>query len=299
MTNDSSSLSWAVPCDQEHTLSVLIGGNSYRIKKDQLISTDSTGAVCTSLVKGWSDSGVRAYVFGAPFASTAYIAYNAYQDQSGDQIGLAPRSTGNSPAVVNQGVSKGALIGAIVGSVAFSLILFCAILFFFYRRRRASGAPRPQHEGPNEAKIDPFPSGVPNSATPILSTTTRQNGWIIEQGPVGGDPNDGSVLSHERGNMLRSPQSLDSKRLTQSSQLLSMRQSQFTDASVSTPLSATGQPSPSLDHSFHGSRVVSSYGVPESQHEETLPEEEPAPPPYQPGRDETTRANGSSSRRKN
>src|SRR5258706_15250724 len=92
MTDDSTSLSWTVPCDQELTFSVVIGTSTFRIKKDQLISLDSTGAVCTSLVKGWSDAGVRAYVFGAPFATTAYIAYNAYPDSSNDQIGLAPRS---------------------------------------------------------------------------------------------------------------------------------------------------------------------------------------------------------------
>lgn len=303
MTNDSSSLTWAVPCDQEHTFEVLVGGNTYRIKKEQLISLDSTGTVCTSLVKGWADSSVHAYLFGAPFASTAYIAYNAYQDQSGDQIGFAPRST-EDITVVNEGVSKGVLIGAIVGSVGFTAILICFIVFFFwYRRRRAPVAPKPQDGTPNDEKykIEPFTagvSGVPNSATPILPATTRQNGWIIEQGPIGGEPSEGSVFSHERTSMLRSPQN-DSKRLTQSSQLLSVRHSQFTE-SVATPMSATSRPSPSVDHSFHESRVHSSYGIPESQHGAILAEDEPAPPPYQPGRDEAnTRATGSASRQKN
>jgi hypothetical protein len=82
MVNDTVSLSWLVPCDQELSLSVTIGSTSYQMKKEQLISIDSTGAVCTSLVKGWANPVVRSYLFGAPFAVSAYIAYTAQRNAS-------------------------------------------------------------------------------------------------------------------------------------------------------------------------------------------------------------------------
>lgn len=329
MTNDSSSMSWVVPCDQELSLSVTAGNNTFRMKKDQLINIDSTGTVCTSLVKAWSDPAVHAYLFGTPFVSIAYIAYNAQKDASGDQIGLAPRSV----EIIEQGVSKTVLIAAVAGSVICTVFIISAILFVFYRRRRGSDTPKPRATGEEKHKIEPFTSGAPNSATPMLSTT---GGWIIEQGPIGGEPNEAGVLTNEPGSSLRTPQTSDSKRAGQSSQLpsmrqsqyadftptsattphlasldtkrarseshhLSMRQSQFTDVSACTPTEThhTARPSPSLDHSFYGPRVTSFHGVPETQPLQNLAPDESAPPPYISQPDETDTPPASSSRQKN
>src|SRR5260221_10292394 len=136
MTNYTTVLSWVVPCNPDFALAITIGSDTYRLKKEQLISLDSTGTVCTSLVKGWADPAVRSYLFGAPFATSAYIAYNAQQDKSGDQIGVAPRA-GGTINVIDQRVSS-TLVGAIVGSVLGATLIVCVVLFFFiYRRRRS------------------------------------------------------------------------------------------------------------------------------------------------------------------
>ena len=336
MTNDSSSLSWAVPCDQDLSLSVTAGNNTFRLKKDQLVSFDSTGTVCTSLVKAWSDPAVRVYLFGSPFVSIAYIAYNAQKDPSSDQIGLAPRSA----EIAEQGVSKTVLIAAVAGSVICTVFIISAILFVFYHRRRGSDTTKPSASGEEKHKIEPFTAGAPNSArapnsaTPMLTTTGN---YIIEQGPIGGEPNEASVLTNEPAGSPRSPLTLDGKRAGQSPQNpsmrqsqyadftptsattphlasldskrarseshhLSMRQSQFTDVSACTPTSETfhiPRPSPSLDHSFYGPRVTSFHGVPETQPQQDPAPDESAPPPYPAQPDEQTVPPASSSRQKN
>jgi len=235
MTNDSLSLSWVVPCDQELTFSITIGGNTYLMKKEQLISLDSTGTVCTSLVKGWSDPAVNAYMLGTPFTSVAYIAYNAHRDQSSDQIGLAPRSTYTTTDYGDHGVSKTVLIAAIVASILGAGLIISVTLFVLYRRRRSSDTPGSHNGNPGDndkLKIDPFTSGEPNSATPIYSTTKRQGDWVIEQGPVGGEPSSrraSELTTHEQVGSLNSPQSLGIQR--------AMRESQFTDVSAGSPTS--------------------------------------------------------------
>jgi hypothetical protein len=311
MTDNTSILSWVVPCDQELALSVTIGTNTYRMKKEQLIKPDSTGTVCTSLVNGWSDPAVRAYVFGTPFASIAYIAYNAFQDQTGDQIGLAPRTPERT---TSQGVSKTVLIGAIVGSVLFTVLIVSAILFVLYRRRRRSGTRDGNPSVEEEVKVEPFTGGVPNSATPILSTTKRTSGWTIEHGEIGGEPSEGSVSKRQSQatdytptsaatpHPAGIPQTLDSTRSRSSYNTLSMRQSQFTDVSACTPISETtevhhvAQPSPSLGHSFHQPPASSVHGVHKPQPQPDLAPDEPAPPPYQP---DETNTHTASSRVKN
>jgi hypothetical protein len=286
MINNGPSLSWVVPCDQDLALSVNIGGSTYRMKKEQLISSDSTGTVCTSLVKGWSDPGVRAYVFGTPFASIAYIAYNAYKDQTSDQIGLAPRST----EPTSHGVSKTLLIAAIVGSVLLTVFIISAIVFVFYHKRRGTDThdSNPTVEG--KYAVEPFTGGAPNSATPILPTTVGSGRYIIEQGPIGGDPSEGDASRRQSqftdftptSSSSRTPLSPDSKRARSSSHPHSMRQSQFIDVPTFSPIPETTElhavrPSPSLDQ--HQPRVSSFH---EPQPQLHLAPDEPAPPPYQP-----------------
>ena len=314
MTNDSLSLSWVVPCDQELTLSITVGGSTYLMKKEQLISLDSTGTVCTSLVKGWSDPVVNAYMFGTPFTSMAYIAYNAYRNQSSDQIGLAPRSTGSTPdqAGSNQGVpsqgvpsqevsdqeapnqeasvSKMVLVGAVTGSILGTGFIVSAIFFAFYNSRRGSDTPGSHDGNPgvkDKFRIEPFPGGEPNSATPILPTTTRRRRYIIEQGPVGGEPSE--LVTHEQMGSLNSPQSSGSKKAMQSSDiipvLIPVRESQLTDVSAGSP---TSESSPHQEvrvaHSFYGAHIPS---VPSIREPGRRRLSEPAPPPYPSARRET------------
>jgi hypothetical protein len=303
MTNDSSSLSWDVPCDQEVTLSVTIGDSTYRMKKEQLLRLDSTGTVCTSLVKGWSDPVVRAYVFGAPFASTAFIAYNAHQDQSSDQIGLAPRPV-ETTIIVNEGVPKTVLIAAITGSTLFTALMVSVIVFVFYHRRRGHDDKPSVKE---KDKIEPFTGGaapnsasfsVPNSATPILSTATKQNSWVIEQGPIGGEPNEGTVSAQGHVGSPVHPQSSDRKRVLRLSSHIPERQSQLTDTSVDSPNlenilyqeshdvvpPLVSSPLDRPYHSLYGARIPSVPNVPTPRRDSwpATPDER-APPPYPTG----------------
>ena len=246
MTNDSFSLSWVVPCDKELSLSVTVRNITFRMTKEQLINLDSTGTLCTSLVKGWPDPAVRAYLFGSPFASIAYIAYRAERDQSSDQIGLAPRSA----EPTDQGVSRTVLIATVAGSVIFTVLVISAILFF-YHRRRSSDTPKPGPSGEEQFKTEPFTGGAPHTASTMIPTTMGSSGWIIEQGPIGGQPSEGNVLTNLPASSLTTPQTVDSAGARQSPEVPPIGQSQFTDfapASASTQHLASSLRTPqSLD----------------------------------------------------
>ena len=288
MTNDSTSLGWEVPCDQEFTLSITIGSNTYRMKTGQL--TNSTGTVCTSLVKAWADPAIRTYLLGSPFVTTAYIVYNAQQDQTGDQLGLAPRRD-DTVIIINQGVPTEVLIAAVVGSVCGVGLIATVLLFFLYRQRKASRDPKTLAKTPDDEKfkVEPFTANAPpNSSTPMLSSSTKQTGYILEQGPIGGEPSEGSELGSE----LR-PQSADRKEPIRPPNLTLLRQSQISEASVLSPelsphqeLGVRRSPgrSGSLSHSYHsfyGARVPSVVISPEpvSEQPQDLGVAESVPPP--------------------
>jgi len=305
------SLSWAVPCDQDLTFSITIGNNTYRMKKEQLVTINSAGTVCTSLVKGWADPTVRAFLLGTPFATSAFIAYDAQQDKAGDQIGVAPREGNTTIIIVNQGVSTTVLVAAIVGSLSGMAFLALILLFFYYRRRRGDPRGDKRSARTNEKytkekyKVVPYTDGAPpNSATPILSAQSSQTRYIAVQGPIDGEPSEGSVLPHTptRVGSLSSSQGShgrDRKRPITLPNLVIARQSQITDSSVESP-SPTPSPhrevqtairrpldvslSRSLSHSFYGAHVPSISVVPELEQQPPLSPEEPrtpvAPPPY-------------------
>ena len=294
MTNDGTSLSWSVPCGQEFALSITIAEGTYRMKNEQLISLDSTGTVCTSLVKGWVDPVIRTYLFGAPFATSAYIVYNAMKDQSADKIGVAPRA-GDTVIIINQGVPTNVIVSAIVASVCGVGFIIVATLFYLDRQRRRQDSDTPKTKTLTKKltlrekgrfKIDPFPIGAPpNSATPILSSSMGQINYSLEQGPIGGEPSDEGVLKPERQGSLSSPlttpQSPDNK---MPPALMLMRQSQITESSVPSPEPSPLQDAPTVYHSFYGARVPSVVVAPgpggQRYQSPEVPESPVAPPPY-------------------
>ena len=310
MTSDSTSLSWRVPCDQVFTLSITIGGSTYRMKNEQLISLDSTGTLCTSLVKGWANPVIRAYLFGAPFATSAYIVYNAQQDQSGDEIGVAQRAV-NPVIMVNQGVPTTVLIATIVGSVCGMGFVVVGTLCYLDRRRRQDSDTRKTKTKTKtktrtkrstvkfeiEALTDEAP---PSSATPMLSPSKRQRNYILVQGPIGGEPSGGGVLEPERERPLSSPRappwSPDGNEPNLPPDLTLVQRSQIMESSVPPP-----EPIPRLDvrtvvrplpapsgrsnrpyHSFYGQRVPSVVIAPEPggrRHQSPEVPGSPIPPP--------------------
>ena len=264
MTNDSTSLSWEVPCDQEFTLSITIGSNTYRMKTGHL--TNSTGTVCTSLVKAWADPAIRTYLLGAPFATTAYIVYDAQKNQTGDQIGVAPRPD-DAVIIINQGMPTEVVIAAVMGTVCGVGLIVTVLLFFLYRQRKDSHPPKTLTKAPDKekSKVEPFTANAPpNSSTPMLSSPTRQTGYILEQGPIGGEPSEGSELRSEPRR-----QSADRTERIRPPNLTLLRQSQISEAPVLSPeLSPQRSPgrSGSLSqsyHSFYGERVPSVFIAPE------------------------------------
>jgi len=270
------------------------------MKKEQLITLDSAGTVCYSLVKGWADPAVRTFLLGTPFTTSAFIAYDAQQDKAGDQIGVAPREGNTTIIIVNQGVSTAVLVAAIVGSLL-GIAFFALVLLFLHCRRRR-GDPRGDKSSVRSKdiyKVDPFTcGGLPNSATPILSVPMSQSGHIAVQGPIGGEPSEGSVLPHNRVGSLSSSQGSqgrERRRPLTLPNLIIVQQSPITDSSVDSP---SPTPSPNrevhtgvrrppdgpLSHSFYGERIPFILVAPEPEQQPPLSPQVPrtpvAPPRY-------------------
>jgi hypothetical protein len=282
MTNDSSILSWDVPCNQDFALAITIGANTYRMKQEQLISSNSTSTVCTSLVKGWADPSVRAYIFGRPFVSSAYIAYNAMQDPSADQIGVARRSADDSTAPIviqHPGVSGSTVVMSVVGSIL-GVSVTAAFLFLFIRWRRrarsdkASSKPRVKKK---KYMIEPFTdSARRNSTTPLIPVTGSRGVFVVEQGEIGGEPGTRYAPTErwgvQNGLSPRMPDRKSPLPAPSSPHLVLVRQSQISSSSYSP------EPSPRFD--MH--RVSAPVPVrPEPQRYDSPDSDEPAPPPYE------------------
>jgi len=287
MTNDSTTLSWVVPCDQDVSLAVTIEGTTYRVKQEQLVSPDPTGTVCTSLVRGWADPSIRTYLFGTPFATSAYIAYNAMLDPSYDQIGVARRAEDTAPIIIQHpGLSGQTVVASVVGSIV-GVATVAALLFLFIRWRRREPSDKPPKK-PRFKKqkyiIEPFTGGTRHdSLTPLISVIGGQDLWLVEQGEIGGEPSARYPPMREQWSMQTtnglSPLVADRKSplpTPSSPHLILVRQSQLSNSSHSP------EPSPQLD--MHA-RVSSQarLSLPDSQ-----PYERPdiipdglAPPPYE------------------
>lgn len=274
MTNDTTTLSWAVPCDQNFDLTITIGNNTFRIKTDQLI--DTAGTVCTSLVRGWADPRIRSYLFGKPFATTAYIAYNALANASSDQIGVAPRSDGTT-TIINQGVSSRTVVISVVASIV-GVAIVGALLFFSIRWRRrqlCTDTPHSNQRATKEDVIQPFTlPPQPHSASPLIQCTGAEGGWIIEQGSIGGEPGTRSSVQYGL-----SPRMRDSKSPHPSPNLHLVRDSQLTVSSSGSP---SGSPEVNETHPLVSSSRRKSQFLSEPRYDESpVIQEEVAPPPYE------------------
>ena len=291
MTNDSTTLSWVVPCDQALALAITIGDNTYRLKEEQLVSLDSTRTVCTSLVRGWANPSIRTYLFGRPFATTAYLAYNALLDPSSDTIGVARRAGGDTTIIIqNPGVSGRTVTISIVGSIV-GVAVVAALLFLFirWRRRARSDQPRSKPRSKSRSKsrlkkrkikkeyiIEPFTGGGrPNSTTPLIPPIGRQEDWIVEQGEIGGEPgthdprSDPWSMQNEYSPRMPDRKSPLPTQSSSSPRLVLERQSQITSSSYSS------EPSPRRE--IHSGL---STPVPAAPPELATPDEL-APPPYE------------------
>lgn len=278
MTNDSTTLNWAIPCDQDLAFAITIGGNTYRVKEEQLISSDSTSTMCTSLVTGWANPDIRAYLFGRPFATSAYIAYQGLLDSSADQIGIARRAGGGTTIIVQHpGVSVSTVVASIVGSIL-GVAIVAALFFLFLRRRRRarSDAPDSKQNVKKKYIIEPFTGyGRPNSSTPLIHATGGQDPWIVEQGEIGGEPGTQHDPRSESWNTQNgySPQRKSPLHTRSSPNLVLERQSQITNSMYS-----PAEPSPLQPGVSTPGRPSPPPAPPERPEYETP---ELAPPPYE------------------
>ena len=165
--------------------------------------------MCTSLVKGWADPSIGTYLFGRPFATSAYLAYSALLDPSADQIGVAHRTGGDTTIIIQApGVSGRTVVASIVGSIV-GVAIVAALLFLFIRWRRRVHSDKLRSKPKIKKKeyiIEPFTSrGRPSSMAPLIPPSGRQDEWIVEEGEIGGEPSPQHDPRSERWSMNNAP----------------------------------------------------------------------------------------------
>ncbi|KAG8832744.1 hypothetical protein FRC17_000754 [Serendipita sp. 399] len=223
MLNGSEGLTWTLPCKPDLSLDVIFSGTTFTVGADQLVEGDTSQERCTGVVRGWDNPFVSSYMLGAAFARTVYIVYNATRDGS-DTIGFAPRP--GSSTLRDSRMSAGAVAGISVGAtVAFFLVVLIAFLWWRHRRAVRVMPYSGKEKDPSKSAIEPytplsatspgFKTGVdspgfsatshggflPGSPGFTVTTATSGNGhaaaanrtgnnnrgYVIEQGPIGGD----------------------------------------------------------------------------------------------------------------
>ncbi|CCA73636.1 hypothetical protein PIIN_07589 [Serendipita indica DSM 11827] len=196
-TNSSDGTTWSIPCKNSLSLTVVFGGKSYTVPSDKLVEGDTSGTMCTGLVRSWDNPFITSYLLGRTFAQTVYIVYNANRNGT-DTIGFAPRG---SSTLRDSRMSAGAVAGISVGATL-AVVAALVIAFLWWRRKKR------MHKVSRESKdgqklIEPY-EPIPTATTPgftintsSANTTRRSNNYFIEQGPIGGDAD-----AHHQGALL-------------------------------------------------------------------------------------------------
>jgi hypothetical protein len=73
MLNDSTGLTWSIPCKPTLSLDVIFSGTPFSIGADSLVTGDVATNNCTGVVQGWDNPFVQSYMLGKAFAETVYM----------------------------------------------------------------------------------------------------------------------------------------------------------------------------------------------------------------------------------
>ncbi|KAG8935401.1 hypothetical protein FRC01_000007 [Tulasnella sp. 417] len=133
---DTSTQSYSFPCTTNGlSLSVSFGDVSIPVDANDLLT--KIGDVCVGNVRGWTDTSRGTYIFGSSFLRNAYIVLTANGNPQSNTIGLAARAF-----AAKQGKSNtGAIVGGVIGGLAFIAIVAAASFFYIRHRRRQNEIP--------------------------------------------------------------------------------------------------------------------------------------------------------------
>jgi len=132
---DRNASVWSVPCDSQFTLEVTVGGISFTMTEDVLVTQN--GNDCESAIRSWINPSMTTYVLGSTFMQKAYIVFSAHRSGiANSKIGFAKRPT---PSTHSKNVAT--IVGAVVGGVVGLLLLIgAAIAFVKWRRSKRDPA---------------------------------------------------------------------------------------------------------------------------------------------------------------
>ncbi|EKM59995.1 uncharacterized protein PHACADRAFT_138388 [Phanerochaete carnosa HHB-10118-sp] len=173
----SLSEAWTVPCNSTFSYGIVVGNQVFTVDESTLVLQQPDGT-CVSGIEAWTDSTQSQYVFGARFLSTLYLIFNVPR-QGGNTLGFAPLTANKKSNHV------GAIVGGVIGGVAFLALAGFAIFFFVYRHRgRAHRITAARYdsgqeiEKPQDGSVNPFPlSATTPTTVQFVHAPESSVGW--------------------------------------------------------------------------------------------------------------------------
>ncbi|KIO25321.1 hypothetical protein M407DRAFT_25332 [Tulasnella calospora MUT 4182] len=133
---DTSTQSYSLPCSASGlSLSVTFGDVTIPVDASDLLTT--INGVCVGNVKGWTDTSRGTYIFGSAFLRNAYIVLTANNNPQSNTIGFATRAFQTKSSKSN----TGAIVGGVIGGLAFIAIVAAGSFFYIRRRRQQNEIP--------------------------------------------------------------------------------------------------------------------------------------------------------------
>ncbi|KAI0791796.1 aspartic peptidase domain-containing protein [Abortiporus biennis] len=160
-TFGSASQAWSVPCNTQYSFGFIVGTQTFTLDTSDLIVKQGDGS-CLSAIEGWTDTTNSQYLLGARFISSVYLIFTVNNDGT-QTVGFAPLASKKSSTNV------GAIVGGVIGGVAFLLVALIGgfFLYRYYKHRSDNRATQGQFDPDlgEEAKpnVVPYTVGVPSS----------------------------------------------------------------------------------------------------------------------------------------
>ncbi|KAK0198109.1 aspartic peptidase domain-containing protein [Armillaria mellea] len=123
---------YSIPCDTQ--MKIIFTINDLAVTLDESILVVNQNGQCTSVIQQWTSPLATEYLLGSSFLSSVYVIVSISNATTGT-VGFAQRNTGNPKGAL----STGAIVGIVVGSAAFAVLVLIAgvLIYRAIRKRRA------------------------------------------------------------------------------------------------------------------------------------------------------------------
>ncbi|CAL1697102.1 unnamed protein product [Somion occarium] len=156
------SRAWTIPCDAQFSFGFVVGSQTFTLDHNSLVIRESDGT-CVSAIEAWADPNQTKYLLGSSFISSIYLIFQINRDGT-QVVGFAPFA--DPP---KKSSHTGAIVGGVIGGVAFLVIVALSAFFLsrYYHRKSTLGTFDPQLD---ETKAPtPYTLGAPTGEVSIYT----------------------------------------------------------------------------------------------------------------------------------